>query len=323
MCNQFQSCTENPAPVVQIWADHDCLITVLEKQNEIISMLVEQQSLLLLLPKLRFLMGIPCNFRLVLRPLNTAVKRTHTVQRTACTFLSSTLEGSQGSWLEAVSICLMRWDIPLPNHCCENALLTQGKLLLPTWTRFLRGRSVASEDVKALQAYCLLLRACCNTMGKVGSMHELDVTANMQSVIKKLPFKLRDMWRSIACDLQDKFNRRVNFQDIVEFIERKVRIISDPMFGDIQDSPVVRKDWRNLKALFEVKGSSFATIVIAGDKRLEPVTRRENYPGVCLFCGAGHTLDLYGLLQGKMHAEKMSFLRQNGICFGCLHWGQE
>lgn len=53
-----------------------------------------------------------------------------------------------------------------------------------TWT------VVRSEDVKALQAYSLLLRACCNAMGGVGSMHELDVTANMQSVIKKLPFKL-------------------------------------------------------------------------------------------------------------------------------------
>lgn len=84
-------------------------------------------------------------------------------------------------------------------------------------------------------------------------MHELDVTANMQLVIKKISFKLRDMWRSIACNLQDKFNRRVNFQDIVEFIERQVRIISNPTFGEIQDSPVVRKDWRNVKALFESK----------------------------------------------------------------------
>lgn len=71
----------------------------------------------------------------------------------------------------------------------------------------------------------------------------------------------------------------------------------------------------------KVKGSSVATIVIAGDKRFEPVTKRENYPGVCLFCGAGHALVLYGLLQGKMHDEKMSFLRQNGICFGCLCTG--
>lgn len=68
VCNQFQSCTENPAPVVQIWADHDCLITISEKQNEIISMLVEHQSLLHLLPKLRFLMGIPYDFRLLWGP---------------------------------------------------------------------------------------------------------------------------------------------------------------------------------------------------------------------------------------------------------------
>lgn len=186
---------------------------------------------------------------------------------------------------------------------------------------------VRSEDVKALQAYSFLLRACCNAMGMVGSMHELDVTANMQSVIKKLPFKLRDMWRSVACDLQDRFNRRVNFQDIVKFIEKQVRIISDPLFGDIQDSPVVasmRKDGRNntkSQLSLKAKGSSFATTIAAGDKEVKPVSTREGDPAVCLFCGAGHTLDLCHLLQGKTHAEKMSFLMQNGACFGCLWIG--
>lgn len=71
------------------------------------------------------------------------------------------------------------------------------------------------EDVKALQAYSFLLRGCCNAMGEVGAMHELDVTANMQTVVKKLPYKLRDRWRNVACKLQDKFHRRVTFCDIV------------------------------------------------------------------------------------------------------------
>lgn len=48
VCKQFQLCMEDPVPVAQNGADHNRLITVLEKKNEITSLLVEQQSLLLL-----------------------------------------------------------------------------------------------------------------------------------------------------------------------------------------------------------------------------------------------------------------------------------
>lgn len=109
---------------------------------------------------------------------------------------------------------------------------------------------IKSEDVKSVQAYSFLLRSGCNAMGKVGSTYGLDVTANMQSVIKKLPFKLRDIWRNVACNLQHKFNRRVTFRDIVEFLERQVRILSDPVFADIHDSPAgatTKRDLRNSK----------------------------------------------------------------------------
>lgn len=115
----------------------------------------------------------------------------------------------------------------------------------------------------------------------------------------------------------------MNFRDIVEFIERQVRIVSDPIFGDIQEFPAVaaaRKDGRNSKPqpYSKAKGSSFATTIATADKRVEPSTKREKDSAVCLFCGAGHTLDFCRLLQEKPHTEKMSFLKQNGVCFGCL-----
>lgn len=88
----------------------------------------------------------------------------------------------------------------------------------------------------------------------------------------------------------------MNFRDIVEFIERQVRIVSDPIFGDIQEFPAVaaaRKDGRNSKPqpYSKAKGSSFATTIATADKRVEPSTKREKDSAVCLFCGAGHTLD--------------------------------
>lgn len=183
---------------------------------------------------------------------------------------------------------------------------------------------IKSEDVKALQSYSLLLRVCCNALERSLSVYELDAPINMQTVIKKLPYKLRDRWRDVACDLQERLHRRVNFCDIVEFIERQVKIASDPLFGDLHESSAApRKDMQHVKAQpsSKAKGSSFATTVATVDKKVGAAMRSKGglpKAKTCLFCGAGHTLNLCFLLERKTHSEKMSFLKENDLCFGCL-----
>lgn len=86
---------------------------------------------------------------------------------------------------------------------------------------------------------------------------------------------------------------------------------------------MARKDVRNSKSqpYSKTKGRSFATTITTLDKRVEPSVKREKASGVvkvCLFCGAGHALVQCHLLERKMYSEKMSFLKQNGVCFGCL-----
>lgn len=55
-------------------------------------------------------------------------------------------------------------------------------------------------------------------MEEVQYMYELDMPANMLTVVKKLSYKLRDRWRMVACDLQENRNQRATFIDIVNFI---------------------------------------------------------------------------------------------------------
>ena len=177
------------------------------------------------------------------------------------------------------------------------------------------------EDVEALQSYSFLLRACCNALGEFESTYELDVPGNMQAVVKKLPYKLREKWREVAFSLQERFHRRATFCDIVEFIETQVKIASDPLFGDLQDSSpaVLRKEVRPAKpqCFAEAKRSSFATTVATVDAD----SKREygsSVAATCLLCGAEHSLDMCRLLERKTHAERMSFLREKGACFECM-----
>lgn len=44
---------------------------------------------------------------------------------------------------------------------------------------------IKTEDVKALQDYSFFLRGCCNAMEEVQYLHELDMPANMLTIIQK------------------------------------------------------------------------------------------------------------------------------------------
>lgn len=63
----------------------------------------------------------------------------------------------------------------------------------------------------------------------------------MLNLIKQLPYKLRDTWRTAACDVQERCGRRTMllYAYIVNFIEGQVKIAMDPVFGDIQDAPTL------------------------------------------------------------------------------------
>ena len=70
--------------------------------------------------------------------------------------------------------------------------------------KVLSWKFIKPKDTRALQDYHLFLRACCNAMEDVRYMKELNLATNMQIILSKLPFKIRDKWRAVACDLQKK-----------------------------------------------------------------------------------------------------------------------
>lgn len=98
---------------------------------------------------------------------------------------------------------------------------------------------IKTEDVKALQDCSLFPRSCSNAMEGVEYLHELDLPTNMLTIIRKLPYKFRDKWRTVACELQERRKQRATFSDIADFIERQVKILTDPVFGNIQDASSV------------------------------------------------------------------------------------
>lgn len=55
--------------------------------------------------------------------------------------------------------------------------------------------TVKSEDIKGLQAFAMYLHECSNAMEDLEYLQELNMPANMRTVIQKLPYKLREQLR--------------------------------------------------------------------------------------------------------------------------------
>lgn len=194
---------------------------------------------------------------------------------------------------------------------------------------------VKKEDIKSLQAYSLFRRECCNAMESVQYLDELNMPANMKTIISKLPFKLREHWRASACAITETQHRRPRYTDIVAFVERQLKIISDPIFGDIQyDSPNSGSRATNRtksQSKPKYKGDSFATITTVetpavknhNDSKHNPKPTNASAPttNACLCCSKNHTLDQCPQFKDATHGDKVTLIRQKGICFGCLRVG--
>lgn len=148
-------------------------------------------------------------------------------------------------------------------------------------------------------------------------MQELDMPVNMRAIIGKLPFKVREQRRTMAHDIMKRTNHRVHFEDLVTFIERRVSILSDPLFGNIQDSP---PDVAGTKTLTRFKsqprnritGNIVATTVTSRhlSERVKELTLppgKERKAG-CLCCARSHPLEECKQFSGRKHKEKIYFL---------------
>lgn len=123
-------------------------------------------------------------------------------------------------------------------------------------------------------------------------------------------------------------NDRAHFSHMVAFIERRVKILSDPLFGNIQDSSSVggKNDIKfKLQPRERTKGNVVATTVASMDSpesNLETISTLENMKDrQCLYCERSHALEECKQFQRKSHKEKMTFLKERGVCFACLSFG--
>lgn len=199
-------------------------------------------------------------------------------------------------------------------------------------------QTIKPEDGTALQSFALFLTGCYNAMTDVNYMEDLDNTSNLRALANKLPYKLKEAWRKYACDLQDKTKKKVKFKDFVNFINKQVRYVLHPLYGNIRETTTGVKDSFRQRAkpqyaeTFKPK-KVFTTAITdpqmenktESAKQVASKTRTvqvDSSSKPCVYCkGEQHNLQICRKLKDKPHKDKIEFLRSIGLCFACLKHG--
>ncbi len=299
------------------------ILNLMHRQNEITAALVHQHHSLTLPPRdIPVFEGDPFKFRAFVKAFEHGVEGK--ASKADCLFYLE--QFTKGQPQELVRSC-QHMD-PESGYEVAKGLLqehfgNQYKIATAYMEKALAWQSIKAKEVKALQAYSLFLRGCCNAMEELQYLQELDMPVNMRTIVSKLPFKMRDQWRAKAHEIMERTNDRAHIKDLVMFMERHVRILSDPLFGNIQDPGLGAAGLKPLSRFKaqpreRIKESVAATTVTSINMPERTEESKKMQETGCLCCGHGHTLDVCKELNAKKHKEKIQFLREKGVCFACL-----
>ncbi|KAK0141927.1 hypothetical protein N1851_020398 [Merluccius polli] len=297
----------------------DGLANILQRQNDITSILVKQQKQSTLPQReIPVFSGDVLSYRPFIRAFEHIIENKTEGSADRLYFLDQYTSGLPRNLVRS---CLHM--SPERGYEKAKALLQEHygdefKICSAYMTKALEWPPIKAEDLNALQAFVIFLRSCCNAMEEMSYCNEINLSSNMKILIMKLPYRLRERWRSYVCDFQERHNRRPQFSDLVSLLERQVRIASDPVYGNIQDRPIRATERQQIKTKPKSIGNSFATSASI----LSTQQAKGNHLQVpCSLCCSNHTLENCSIFRKKKHREKLDFFKEKGFCFGCLTQG--
>lgn len=194
------------------------IYNIMQRQNEITVALVPQQrSLSLPARDIPIFDGNPLEYRALIRAFEDGMK--DKASKADCLYFLE--QFTRGQLRELVRSCQRMF--PDRGYALAKKLLhehfgNEFKVAAAYTKKALAWPAVKSEDVKALQAYSWFLRGCCSVMEELVYMQELDTPTTMRTVMSKLPYKLRERWKTAAHDVLEKYKRRAQYADFVTFI---------------------------------------------------------------------------------------------------------
>ena len=314
--------------------EHGSMNAVIQRQSDIAKLVVSQQKLSLL-PSREISMfdGNPLEYQSFIHAFKHFIENKTENNQDRLYYLEQFTSGLPRDLVRSCLHMDVNRGYREARHLLKEHYGNEMKISEAYLEKALNWTAIRAEDGKMLQEYALYLRGCCNVMQDLQYLEELNILSNLRQIASKLPYKLRERWRTTAYETQQKTGRRIRFQHLVEFVEKNAKMHLDPLFGDVQEQRTTRKSIPRIKIeqkSSRSKNSSFATSVGVNTERsgctmkpsLAPQQQHQSAPNAimatCGFCQEKHALTDCSQFKKQSHEKKVEFLRAHGSCFGCL-----
>ena len=303
---------------------------ILQKQNDITSMLMQQQmSATLPQREMTIFDGDPLHYISFIRTFEHCVESKASTYHDCLYYLEQYTKGQPRALVRSCLHMASQQGYEKAKELLKEHFGNEYIIAAAYMDKAFGWPAIKGEDLKALQEFALFLRGCCNAMVEIQYMEEMNTPSHMRQIMLKWPYKLRERWRTKACAIQEQQHCRATFPDMVSFLESQVKVLSHPLFGDISDTRASASLQSRPSPRSHVRESSFATTIAATnhteltrqDTANQSVASKDLSSELCLYCGELHLLLRCSELNKISQKEKIEFLKTKGICFGCLKPG--
>lgn len=148
-------------------------------------------------------------------------------------------------------------------------------------------------------------------MEDVSPLNQLNSPVEIMKIIGKLPYRMKEGWRRFTLGLKEK-NKPVLFADLCKFVQRESDLLNQPIFGKIADPKDYRKEENQKKTNSNHRKKIFATSIVK-----DSFSQSSN--NQCIVCKkTNHQIKTCFFFKRKNYDEKIKFIKDNKICFGCL-----
>ena len=128
---------------------------------------------------------------------------------------------------------------------------------------------------------------------------------------------MQDRWRRVVDTIEEREFRVACFNDLVDYVNKEARILSNPLYGKHIMGPKPNDKSRK----FVDKGNTSAKRDQAVAKVNLNVTDKSQRPLKCFYCNEAHHLNECSAIMKKPEQDRKDFIMKKGLCFGCLRSG--
>ena len=178
---------------------------------------------------------------------------------------------------------------------------------------------VQSRDGAGLRKYADFLRQCETAMNSIGSLNVLNDDRENRKMLTKLPDWLVTRWAREVAKSKEQNQAFPPFKEFVRFVTREANIACDPVTSlqalkgeDTKGKPPNPKQTLGARSL-----------LIETNKPDKANNHGKSSRESCLLHPGkgGHELDECRVFLAKPLPERKTFIKDKGLCFGCLKQG--